>query len=260
LNHRFLDIYIKAPVLLNQYEISFRNTLKERFTRGKIDVTILLTEHEHSDFVMNTDFIRKAVSAFRQLQNELSLPGEIDINTITHFRDIFLNTSYTYDISTIQDILAKAIDNLFAMRVQEGKQMAEELHALTDALFSMNQRIKEISANTIPDTKDKLTAKMKMLLGERDIEENRILQEAAIMATKSDISEELVRIESHIKQFREILSKGDTIGRKLDFILQELNREVNTIASKSAEYAVSSAAVEMKTEIEKMREQVQNIQ
>jgi uncharacterized protein (TIGR00255 family) len=149
LNHRFLDIYIKAPVFLNQHDLSFRNTVKERFSRGKIDVSIIISEDSHAEFVIHADFVRKFVSAFRQVKEELSLSGEIDINTITHFREIFLSTAYSYDINTINEVLLQALDSLFTMRVQEGGQIASELRSNVDALSTMNEKVRDIGSRTV---------------------------------------------------------------------------------------------------------------
>lgn len=260
LNHRFLDIYIKAPAFLNQFEIAFRNILKERFSRGKFDVNILISEHANADLDVNTDFVGKIYAAFKRLQEELSIPGELDINAITNFREIFIETSQEYDIDTINDVFKQALEGLYKMRIKEGEAVAAELRQMTDSLSIMNEKIKNLCSKVLFEIKEKFNDRLKIILEGKDIDSNHILQEAAIIAAKLDISEEIARIESHLRQFSEILADGDIIGRKLDFILQELNREVNTIASKSADYNISSLIVEMKTEIEKMREQAQNIQ
>lgn len=260
LNHRFFDVYIKAPSVLTQYELEFRNSVKRRFSRGKIDVSIFITDSAHSDVSLNADFVLKLYTSFKKLQDQLSIPGNLDINAITQFREMFIDTSLQFDIGTIVDLLDQALDGLDAMRRQEGEMIGAELRKMTKSMTVMNEKAREISNDALPETKEKFAARLKGLLEGIDIDNNRVLQEAAVLATKVDISEEIVLVGSHLKQFREILDNNDTIGRKLDFILQELNREVNTIASKSSHFAISNIAVEMKTEIEKMREQVQNIQ
>ncbi len=260
LNHRFLDVYIKVPAFLGRYEIEFRNLLKKKFSRGKFDVSILISENVNAVMNVNVNLAREIHNAFRMLQKELSVPGEIDINTLTGFREMFMETDQSYDIDAVNQVYNQALEGLYEMRIREGGVLASELRRMTDALGVMNEEIKARCGKSVSDIKEKFSEKIKLILDGIEIDEGRILQEAAVIAAKSDISEEIVRIESHVGQFREMLANGDVIGRKLDFILQELNREVNTIASKSVVCDISTLTVDMKNELEKMREQVQNIQ
>ncbi len=260
LNHRFLDVYIKVPAFLGRYEIEFRNLLKKKFSRGKFDVSILISENVNAVMNVNVNLAREIHNAFRMLQKELSVPGEIDINTLTGFREMFMETDQSYDIDAVNQVYNQALEGLYEMRIREGGVLASELRRMTDALGVMNEEIKARCGKSVSDIKEKFSEKIKLILDGIEIYEGRILQEAAVIAAKSDISEEIVRIESHVGQFREMLANGDVIGRKLDFILQELNREVNTIASKSVVCDISTLTVDMKNELEKMREQVQNIQ
>ncbi|MDH4231709.1 MAG: YicC family protein [Nitrospirota bacterium] len=261
LNSRFLDIYIKAPSFLNQYEMAFRNLLKGRFARGKFDVLISLSENVSADFKVNTGIAGRLLASFRRLQEELSLPGDLDINMIAGFHSMYLETDVVYDADTVHEVFRQAMDSLEEMRRKEGASLAEELSRLVDSLAGMNDGIRnEVKGDVITAIRDKFNEKLQALLNEKDFDGNRILQEAALMAIKLDISEELARVDSHIRQFREILGSHDIIGRKLDFIVQELNREINTITSKSIDYGITSLTVEMKAVAEKMKEQVQNIQ
>jgi uncharacterized protein (TIGR00255 family) len=260
INHRFLDIYWRAPSFLNHLEIPFRTIIKEQFSRGKIDIAITISERIASEPDINTDFVKKIYGALRKLQEELAIKGDIDINTVAGLHDMFIGTAQKYDSSAVTDVFKEALADLRTMRLREGESLAAEIERMAGALRGMNEKIKSMSDKVVADITEKFRERLKLLLEGREIDVSRILQEAAIIAAKLDISEEVARIESHIGQFREILSAGGIIGRKLDFILQELNREVNTTASKSADYGLSSLTVEMKTEIEKIREQVQNIQ
>ncbi|MEC4677099.1 MAG: YicC/YloC family endoribonuclease [Nitrospirota bacterium] len=260
LNHRFLDVYIKAPPFLGRYEMDFRNLLKKKFSRGKFDVNILISENVNVVMDVNVNLAREIHNAFRMLQKELSVPGEIDINTLTGFREMFMETDQSYDIDAVIQVYSQALEGLYEMRIREGGVLVSELRRMTDALGGMNQEIKARCAKSVFDIKEEFSAKIKLILDGIEIDEGRILQEAVVIAAKSDISEEIVRIESHVGQFREMLENGDVVGRKLDFMLQELNREVNTIASKSVVCDVATLTVDMKNELEKMREQVQNIQ
>jgi len=261
LNSRFLDIYIKAPSFLTQYEMAFRNLLKERFARGKFDVLISLSENISADFRVNTGIAKRLYSSFKRLQEELSLPGELDINMIAGFHSMYLEADISYDADAVHEVFRQAMDALEVMRTREGESLAAELLKLVASLDSMNEQIKKVvKGDVIGAIRDKFNERLQTLLGEKDFDANRILQEAALMAIKLDISEEIARIDSHISQFREILDSHDIIGRKLDFIVQELNREINTITSKSINYGITGLTVEMKAVAEKIKEQVQNIQ
>lgn len=261
LNSRFLDIHIKAPSFLNQFDVPFRNLLKERFGRGKFDVAVSVSEGVSADFKVNSEIAGRLYSVFKKLGEDLSLAGEIDINMIAGFHQMYLETDIAYDEDVLYEVFGQAMDNLLNMRKREGGCLAAELLKLADSLTAMNDRIKDLTGDDVTrQITEKFHGRLKALLAEKDFDSNRILQEAALMAIKLDISEEIARIDSHEKQFREMLSGNDIIGRKLDFIVQELNREINTITSKSSDYAITSLTVEMKSLIEKMKEQVQNIQ
>ena len=260
LNSRFLEMFIKAPSFLNQFDVPFRNLLKERFARGKFEVTVSVSEGVSADFKVNTDIAGRLCSSFKKLQEDLSLSGEIDINMIAGFHQMYLEADNAYDEDMLYEVFKQAMGSLAEMRSREGDILAAELLSMVNSLGSMNDRIKDLKGNVVREITEKLRERLKTLLAEKDFDENRILQEAALMAMKLDISEEIARIDSHVKQFREILSQHDIIGRKLDFIVQELNREINTVSSKSGDYGLTSLTVEMKAVVEKIREQVQNIQ
>jgi uncharacterized protein (TIGR00255 family) len=259
-NHRFLDLHMRAPSFLNQLEIPFRNMVKGRFARGKFDITVTMPEASASELSINTEAVRKLYGVFRELQDDLSVKGDIDINTFVTLHGMFIETNPKYDTGLVTDVFSRALDDLARMRGREGETLAGELSRIVEALERMNETIRGLADGMLSGVKDKFSERLAQLLEGQDIDQARVLQEAAVFAARLDIAEEIARINSHLGQFAEILSGGGIIGRKLDFVLQELNREVNTIASKSADYAVSSLTVEMKTEIEKMREQVQNIQ
>ena len=260
LNSRFLDIHIKAPSFLNQFDIPFRNLLKERFARGKFDVAISASENVSADLKVNTAVVGRLYSAFKKLQEDLSLSGEIDINLIAGFHQMYLDAEIAYDADSLYQVFGLAMESLAEMRNREGDILAAELLKLVDSLCRMNDQIRDIKGDVLREMTEKFNDKLKALLSDKDFDSNRVLQEAALMAIKLDISEEIARIDSHLRQFREILSQHDIIGRKLDFIVQELNREINTITSKSSDYALTSLTVDMKAVIEMIKEQVQNIQ
>jgi uncharacterized protein (TIGR00255 family) len=176
------------------------------------------------------------------------------------YKELFLEEEPQYDINALLDSFHEAVSNLETMRLREGKLLSEEQRQRADSLDEMNNKIKSFTPHLLEKYKEKFSERLGLILDSREIDSTRVMQEAAIMAEKLDISEEVSRIENHIQQFMETINAGNVIGRKLDFLLQEIGREVNTIASKSSDYTISSLTVDMKIEIEKMREQVQNIQ
>ncbi len=258
LNQRFLDIYIKAPSFLAQHEMAFRNLLRGRFNRGKFDVTIAITG-DAAGLKVNHSAAGRIFSALSALQEEFRIPGALDINSMAYFQDKFMETDIVYDLGEVQGVFEEAVESLQNMRRREGRLLAAELSRLINSLEDLNRETKSLIARAMPEAVARLQEKLKTLLGNIEIDPARMQQEIAILAGKADISEETARLDCHIQQFRELLD-SDTAGRKLDFLVQELNREVNTVSSKSTDYGISRLAVDMKTEIERIREQVQNLQ
>ncbi|MBA4374017.1 MAG: YicC family protein [Thermodesulfovibrio sp.] len=260
LNQKFLDITIKAPSSLSQLDIFCRNSIKELFSRGKFDVSISLSGESSAALRINTELVGRILGTFRQLQADLAVPGTIDINSLMGLHEKFIETEQHIDSEMVTIVFRTALGNLHDMRLKEGACLAVALQQLTDTVLEMREKISSLCGRVTLAAHEKFNERIRTLLEGKDIDSTRMLQEAAIMAAKIDIAEELTRLGSHIIQFRETLSLGGSIGRKLDFILQECNREVNTIASKSVDYEISSITVDMKTAIEQLREQVQNIQ
>lgn len=260
LNHRFMDIAIKMPPYMGQYEIPLRNILKTKFQRGRFDVSVSTNNHKATQLKINKERARNIYTALQDLQKELSIHGKINIDTLVQYSELLIEEDPKYDIDALYAVFNEALINLEDMRIKEGKLLSAELRERVESLTTMNNKIKLLAPDEVIRWREKITEKLRLILEAEGIDNARIMQEAAIMAEKLDISEELSRIENHLKQFVEILRNGNIIGRKLDFLLQEISREVNTLANKSSDYAISNLTVEMKTEIEKMREQAQNIQ
>jgi uncharacterized protein (TIGR00255 family) len=260
LNHRFIDISLKMPPYMSRHEIPLRNILKERFRRGRLDVSICVNESGVPGLKINKHLARNIYAALRQLQEEFSLPGDIGIETLTGYRELLVEEEMGCDVEALYSVLREAASNLEQMRLREGNLLVEDIGKRLDILNDMNGRIKSLAPDEVVRWREKFTERLKLMVESGAIDNNRIIQEAALMAEKLDISEETNRIENHVKQFVEILDKGDTVGKQLDFLLQEINREVNTLAYKSGDYSISRLVVEMKTEVEKIREQIQNIQ
>lgn len=259
LNHRFIDINIRMPQDLLRHDITLRNMIKERFSRGRFDVNISLLGRGVK-IGIDTDRARKLYNAFRQMRDDLGISNEIGIDIIAAFKDMILREDFEYNINSLFSAFNIALDQVYAMRELEGRNIGNDLEKRIDYLIRMREYISSVSTGLIIDMKERLSERIKSLIGNVGLDEGRILQEVALLAERSDISEELTRIDLHLKQMKKLLFEGGTIGRRIEFILQELSREVNTISSKTSDHRISTVMIEMRAEIEKIREQSQNIQ
>lgn len=260
LNHRFMDITIKAPSYLSQYDVALRSILKERFQRGKFDVAVSTDNHKIVQITINKEMAKSIFTAFRDIQEELSIPGQIGINTLAEYRELLVEENAKYDIDALYTAFREAVSCLEAMRTKEGGMLVEEQLQRATSLKTINDKIKSLMPSLIEQYKTKFAERLRLLFEPKEIDSTKVIQEASVVLEKLDISEEVNRIENHIQQLIETIKEGSVMGRKLDFLLQEIGREVNTIAAKSGDYTISSLTVDMKLEIEKMREQVQNLQ
>jgi uncharacterized protein (TIGR00255 family) len=248
------------PPYMSQYEIPLRNILKGKFQRGKFDVSVSISSDKAPQLKINRDLAGSIYTALLDLQKQLSLPGTISIETLTEYREIMTEEEPHFDTDALHTTFHEAVSNLEAMRIREGSLLSDEIRGRIALLQEMHNEIKVRAPEEVIKWREKFTERLRLIVEAGMIDNNRIVQEAAIMAEKLDISEEISRTENHLKQFIEIIDNGNTIGKKLDFLLQEINREVNTLSYKSGDYSISNLVVNMKNEIEKIREQVQNIQ
>jgi len=260
LNHRFTDVSIKLSSFLSGHEMPLRNMLKERFSRGKFDISISTKSEGKTRLKLNTELAREIYHSLTALKAELSIPGTVGIEMLLNYKELLVAEESEYDVDPLYNAFKEAMGQLEKMRIQEGRAMAEDILGRTERLWSISKELASLVPDIIDGGKKRFHERLEELLGGMEYDRERISQEIAIMIEKADITEELTRIDNHLIQFRKILSSGDTIGKRLDFLLQELNREANTIASKSNDYRVSNIVIDMKSEIEKIREQVQNIQ
>jgi uncharacterized protein (TIGR00255 family) len=259
-NHRFLDLSIKMPQNLSRLEMPLRNMVKERFSRGRFDILVSIIHEGRPKVRIDAEMARGIHDALRSLKDELSLEGSVSVETMAGFRELILSEDVEYDEEPLYAAFREAMEKLKAMRRREGEAIVNDMGSRLDRLEKLNGEVAQLCPSIVNECQERLRTRLATLFGDLKFDETRVLQEAAIMAEKADISEEITRITSHASQMKKILSDGDTIGRRAEFILQELNREVNTIASKADDYRISSITVEMKSELEKMREQAQNIQ
>jgi uncharacterized protein (TIGR00255 family) len=260
LNHRFMEVSMKLQQFLSEHEIPMRKMLKEKFARGKFDVSVSAAGDGKAGPKLNEELAKDVYESLKALQSRLSIPGVIDIQTLLSYKELFFAGSQEFDSSLLYGAFKAAMEQLERMRVEEGKAITEDISNMADRVESLNKDLWSIMPDVIADYKVKFHERLREILAGVEYDRDRVLQEVAIMIEKRDITEELARIDAHLKQFRKILKSGDIIGKQLDFLTQEFNREANTVASKAGDYRVANIIIEMKSEIEKIREQVQNIQ
>ncbi len=264
-NHRFLDLQLRLPPEMDELEVKVRRVLKERLARGHVEVTINLERRAGEGFELNRELVAGYVNAYRKAAQEFVTPGEPDLNVILRMPGALVSTA-NLDGGFEAQVLAslnQAVAKLNVMREEDGRGVEAELRRRLKAMEEAAGEVSKLRAGVSRAYRDKVQARMQELLENAD--EDRILQEAAILAERSDVQEELVRVETHIQHFRSLLDEGGEVGKKLDFLLQELNREANTLLSKTSGIAgeglrITELGLLMKAEIEKCREQVQNLE
>jgi uncharacterized protein (TIGR00255 family) len=264
-NHRYSDISIRLPRMVSPLEEKVRKYISSKLNRGKIDVYINYDSFGQDTKVkLDTNLAAAYVDSLNILKQQFGIKDDISLSLITKFPDILKLDTEEKDLDFLWSIMysaiEQAVESLVEMRGCEGERLRKDM---VEKLDSINATIDEIKVRT-PDLvevyKNKLYDKIKEMTKDIQLDENRLLTEVAIFADKSSIDEEIVRLKSHIEEFKKTLNVPGTIGKKLDFIVQEMNREVNTIGSKSSDLGVVNNVIAMKTEIEKIREQVQNIE
>lgn len=265
-NHRYLDVNIKMPKKLSFFESSIRNELKNYVQRGKIDIFITYEDFSENNVCIkyNKDLAAEYLKYLKDMSEEFGLDDDIRVSTLSRYPEVFSMEEQMVDEEEIWKVLSKAIDgaaeNFVETRIKEGKNLAEDLIVKLDNMLEHVAFIEERSPQLIDEYRKKLEERVKELLGDASVDENRLLTEVTIFADKVCVDEEIVRLKSHIETTKQTLIDGGSIGRKLDFIAQEMNREANTILSKANDLDISNRGIELKTEIEKVREQIQNIE
>lgn len=260
LNHRYVDVSVRMPSFLMEHEIPVRNLIKDQFARGKFDVTISLTDKRQFKVRANKELAGELYDTLLDLQKTLSIPGSLDIGFLSWYRELLLSEETAYSADDLYGALGDALARVDEMRRKEGESLRKELEFHSGRVESLRAEVEELSHGMAITHKEVLSRKVAELTSAVPIDETRLAQEIALLAQKSDITEELARLRSHMKQFNAFLSGGEAIGRKLDFLMQEMYREVNTIASKVDDIRIINLTIEIKAGIEKLKEQVQNIQ
>ncbi len=267
-NHRFLDLHLRIPAELDQIEMKVRRVLKDRLHRGHIEVTLGVERAGGGAFAINRELVGGYLNAFRQAAEEFGVSAEPDLNAVFKLPGA-LNAAGTGDAAEelerqVTAALEMAIERLNHMREEEGRGASAELRERMQHLSNATEEVEGLRSKVLKAYHDKVYGRMQELIGSH-ADADRILQEAAMLAERSDIQEELVRMKNHIRHFLSHLDSGGEVGKKLDFLLQEMNREANTLLSKTTGVAgealhVTELGLAMKSEIEKAREQVQNLE
>ncbi|MEG2915021.1 MAG: YicC/YloC family endoribonuclease [Oscillospiraceae bacterium] len=265
-NHRYFEFSSRIPRAYAYLEEKLKAYVQKSVSRGKIDVnvTIITVEGDNTDVEINHELASAYIKALRELGKREILNDDISLSTISRFSDIFAIRKTSNDEEQIwNDVKAvsdKALESFISMREAEGERMKADVLSRLLLIEESVEKVEEKSIKTVEAYREKLFLKLKEVLDDRNIDEHRILTEAAIFAEKVAVDEETVRLKSHLKQCREILEYKEAVGRKLDFLVQEFNREANTIGSKAQDIEIARIVINIKSEIEKIREQIQNIE
>ena len=266
-NNRFIEINTRLPKAYVDLEQPLKKLIKTHCSRGSISLTISLgNSNEGSgewDVKPNLPLATQYVDALNQIRDSLGIEGEIDLKSVAGLRDIIKIEPVTLDPAKkdlILNITTEVLASLKKMRVEEGENLQKDLAQRIDAIENHAAEIESRHPEVIKEYQEKLNERIKTLNEGLDLDKTRLAQEAALLADRSDVTEEMTRLKSHLNQFRNFFNANEPIGRKLEFITQEINREVNTTGSKSSDIIISNRVIEMKSELEKIREQVQNIE
>ena len=264
-NNRFLDLSVRLPRKFMEIESKIKKKIKENFSRGSMEINVSFNnEKKESNLTADLDIAIVYKKILEELRSSLDMTQEVDLKDLLQFKEIIKYEQPEENIDELWKVIEKNLDialkKLREARILEGTALLEDILSGIKSILEKVEYIKTRQSVVLENYKKKLTERLSKLLEGQEINEDRLLQEAAIYADRSDISEEIVRLESHLKQFV-ILTKGhEAIGRQLEFINQEMLREANTITSKANDYKVSQIVVEIKAELEKIREQIQNIE
>ena len=265
-NNRFREIILRLPQSLQPSEDRIRSIVSSRLRRGRIEVSIQIKDNGDKglNLELNRPLVRAYATIFNELNEELGCKQPIDLSFFSQLKDTIIVKQDSVDLERIwpdlKDVLDKALLSLETMRMDEGKALEEDFLMRLNRIKGDIEEIRNRAKVTVEEYRDKLIQKINKLIEGIEIAEDRLMQEVALMADRSDITEELIRVESHLDQFRSYMNQDDVIGRRLDFLLQEINREVNTMASKAADSFVSQLVVDIKAELERLREQIQNVE
>lgn len=265
-NHRYLDINIKMPKKISFFESAVRNLLKEYIQRGKVDVFITYEDYNEDNFSLkyNEEAAKEYLGYLQKMSETFGLENDVKVSTLSRYPEVLTLEEQSVDEKELWAVLEKALRvasrQFVESRITEGENLQKDLIGKLDTMLTYVDFIEERSPQILKEYRARLEAKVAELLADTQLDENRIAAEVTIFADKICVDEETVRLRSHVEATKNTLSEGGSVGRKLDFIAQEMNREANTILSKANDLAISDTGINLKTDIEKVREQIQNIE
>ena len=265
-NHRYFEFSARLPRSFNFLEEKLKSFLAQNISRGKVEISVMIEDNSQNATVVeiDRDYANAYITALKQLSKEFKIKNDIGASSFVGNNDLFKIRRKAADDQTVQNavltVAKEALDNFIEMRSIEGERLLNDVKSRTAYILKKVEFIEERSPETVKLYKERIEQKIKELLNDTAPDEQRILTEVAIFADKVAVAEETVRLRSHIKQFEDLLSDTNPVGRKLDFIVQEMNRETNTIGSKAQDIEIAHTVVDIKSEIEKIREQIQNME
>lgn len=265
-NHKYFEFYAKVPRMYGFLEEKLKSYCNSVISRGKVEcfVSIDMLEDTEAQIIVNHALAEGYYKAVKEISEKLGIDGEISAAAVSRYPDVITLHKEPEDEekiwSAVKTVLEKAVDKFVSMRMAEGEKLKSDVLSRADLILGYVAFIEERSPETVKEYNDKLILRMKELLGDASVDEARLLNEAAIFADKVAVAEETVRLRSHIDQLHSFLEADEAIGRKLDFLVQEMNREANTIGSKAQDVEIARRVIAIKAEVEKIREQIQNIE
>ena len=265
-NNRYLDCSVRLPRMLSFAEDAVKQAVKGSISRGKVDVFITVRSEagDEVQVTLNKSVLESYLTAMHQMVDEFGVKDDISVSAVSRLPEVFVIEKPQVDedqlMADLMSVVAKALEGYDAMRQAEGEALDRDLRSRGETILEYVSQVEAGNGKTVSDYRARLEAKIKEVLANTAIDESRILTEAAIFADKVAVDEETVRLRSHLKQMNNMLSSGGAVGRKLDFLLQEMNREANTIGSKCTDVNLARIVVDIKAELEKIREQTQNIE
>jgi uncharacterized protein (TIGR00255 family) len=265
-NHRYFEFSSRTPRAYGFLDEKLKNFVQTAVSRGKVECSVQIESLEEAEVQvqLNTSLAQGYLKAFSELAVRFGLENDVRVSTLSRFSDVFSIHKTEADEEKVWDavrtVTAEALERFIAMRVREGERLRADVLSRADAILSHVEYIESRSPETVREYNEKLLARMQTVLESAQVDEQRILLEAAIYADKVAVAEETVRLRSHIDQLREFFNAEEAVGRKLDFLVQEINREANTIGSKAQDVEIARRVIDVKAEVEKIREQIQNIE
>jgi uncharacterized protein (TIGR00255 family) len=266
LNHRYLEVSVRLPNTLAALEMEIKKKINARFSRGKIEVSIRMDANGAMDkgasSALNIPLLKSYYSLLSRMKHELNMKDEITLAMMAAFKDVFVppDDDPASVWPRVEGMLDEAANTLTVMREKEGEMLCRDLRERISVVGKHIGAIESRVPKVLVAYQKRLTERIKELAGDMEMDASRLMQEVAIMAEKSDITEEIVRLRSHMDQLIDMLHSGEAVGRKVDFLIQEMGREVNTVGSKSSDVEISRNVIEVKSELTRIREQVQNLE